>query len=486
MNPRAIDHAGNLLLAALPRENLARWLPQLEPITVRVGEVLYEMDRPQVFAYFPVTAVISLLVPTQDGRSDEVCMVGREGMAGVSIFNDNGSSTRRAVVQRAGQAFRVRGDWIQEEFDTSPSTMHLLLRYMMARSAELAQNIMCSRHHTMEQRLCRRLLQTMDRQEGSDLKMTQEQLAGLLGGRRESVTQEALKLQQAGVIRYSRGRITVLDRADLQRRSCECHALVIKMYLGRQRVPANALPARAAAKADLTTHLQRMRDEERGHLARELHDELGSLLTRAKLDLAGLKLRLDGSSPEVDQRMQHLGQMINMGIAFSRRVVEGLHPSSLTNLGLAPSLAILARDFEKTSGISTEICAAHVEVDPETQLTIYRVVQESLNNVSKYAGAGHVGVTLLDCGPELVVGVRDDGRGFDTAAAGPASHGLASMRHRVQACAGEFTVSSSLGEGTIVVAVLPRCDVLHGTAPRPASLGPADQSTERPSPASSR
>ncbi len=210
-----------------------------------------------------------------------------------------------------------------------------------------------------------------------------------------------------------------------------------------------------AVRADLATYLQMMRDQERGDLARELHDELGSLLTRAKLDLAGLKLRLDHCSDEVDQRLQHLGEMINMGIAFSRRVVEGLHPSSLTNLGLAASLAILARDFGQSAGVEAEVRVDEVDVDASTQLAIYRLIQESLNNASKYAAARKVSISLLDLGPNLIVAVRDDGRGFETGAAGTSSHGLASMRHRVEACGGKFTVSSNPGAGTLVVAVLP-------------------------------
>ncbi|MBC7603182.1 MAG: helix-turn-helix domain-containing protein [Ramlibacter sp.] len=451
-----LDPTANGLLAALSREDIARWLPHLKPVILRVGEVLHEPGRPALYSYFPLTAVVSLLVPTQDGRCDEVCVVGREGMLGVSLFMDAGTSASRAVVQSAGMALRVPADWIQREFANSPSTMQLLLRYMMTRGAELAQSVVCSRHHTLTQRLCRRLLQGLDRQEGAELRTTQEQLAGLLGVRRESITEEALKLQRAGLIRYARGHITLLDRTGLEQRTCECYALGKNGYLRLAREPADASHVSQAVRGDLATHLQKIRDQERGDLARELHDELGSLLTRAKLDLAGLKLRLDGGSAEVDQRMQHLGEMINLGIAFSRRVVEGLHPSSLTNLGLAASLVILGHDFERESGIVTDVHADEAEVDAQTQLAIFRVVQESLNNISKYANAHRVGVTLLDWGSELMVTVRDDGCGFDPGVAGTASHGLASMRHRVQSCGGEFTVSSQPGTGVIVVAMLPR------------------------------
>ena len=198
-----------------------------------------------------------------------------------------------------------------------------------------------------------------------------------------------------------------------------------------------------------------MRDEERGELARELHDELGALLTCAKLDVAGLKSRVGGASTEIDQRLAHLGEMINNGIAFSRRVVEGLHPSSLANLGLKASLEILAREFALNSGITMSTRIDEVDIDAETQLTVYRVVQESLNNASKYAAAAQGRVVLLDCDDDVVLAVSDDGRGFDTAAMGTSSHGLAGMRHRVEARGGQFTVSSVKGTGTLVVAVLP-------------------------------
>jgi signal transduction histidine kinase len=413
-------------------------------------------------------------VPTQDGGCDEVCVVGSEGMTGVAIFMDGGESTNRAVVQGAGRAFRMHPAWIRREFASEPRVSDLLLRYTMARSAELAQSVVCGRHHTTEQRLCRRLLQAIDRQEGSELRMTQEQLAGLLGVRRESITSEALKLQRAGAIRYSRGHIRVLDRECLLQHSCECYSMMAGVYQRLAAAPAESPAPRPPVVDDLATHLQKMRDQERGDLARELHDELGSLLTRAKLDLAGLERRLEGkSSPEVDQRMQHLGEMINLGIAFSRRVVEGLHPSSLTNLALAASLVNLTRDFEKGTGIQTQLRMDEVEVDDETRLAIYRLVQEALNNISKYAAARRVGVTMLNRGSDVVVAVRDDGRGFDTAAAGPPSHGLASMDHRIKSCAGELTIRSSPGAGTVVAAVLPvRRACIDPGCPKPLVVRP--------------
>jgi signal transduction histidine kinase len=357
--------------------------------------------------------------------------------------------------------------------------MRVLLGYSLELSAQVAQTAVCSRHHTLDQRLCRRLLQGLDRQQGSEVVMTQDQLAGLLGVRRESITLEANKLQKAGVVRYSRGHIQVLDRLSLERRACGCHAVVQRQSDRRPAPPAAVLPAlvdtnwghafadaqnlgnvlapsRSVALADLATYLQQMREQERGDLARELHDELGALLTCAKLDVAGLKSCLNGASTETDQRLQHLGEMINRGIAFSRRVVEDLHPSSLANLGLTASLEILAREFGKNSGIEMATHLEEVDIDETAQLAVYRVVQESLNNASKYAKASEARIVLLDCGGEIVITVRDNGRGFDTAAVEMFSHGLAGMRHRVESCGGQFTVSSEPGRGTVISAVLPK------------------------------
>lgn len=220
--------------------------------------------------------------------------------------------------------------------------------------------------------------------------------------------------------------------------------------------PAEALhPLQGTSVSELATHLQRMREEERADLARELHDELGALLTRAKLDVAGLKLRLDSAPAEVGARLQHLGDTINSGIAFSRRVVEGLHPSSLEHLGLAPALEILAREFQANTGIATSTDLQDVELDAEAQLTVYRLVQEALNNTSKYAAATSAWIALIDRGPDVLLAVRDNGAGFDMATR-PSGHGLAGMHHRVKSCAGVLMVTSSPGHGTFIAAMLPQ------------------------------
>ena len=225
--------------------------------------------------------------------------------------------------------------------------------------------------------------------------------------------------------------------------------------------------------SNLASYLQQMRDQERGDLARELHDELGSLLTGAKLEVASLKLRLDGASPDIQGRLKHLAETINGGIAFSRRVVEGLHPSSLKNLGLRASLDILAREFGSTTGIAMTTELEDADLDEAAQLTVYRVAQESLNNTSKYAQATEARIVMLDCGGDVVVTVRDNGVGFEPAAVGTSSHGLAGMHHRVGACGGQLTVSSATGSGTLLAAVFPK---QRATAALevPAAPDPAD------------
>lgn len=212
---------------------------------------------------------------------------------------------------------------------------------------------------------------------------------------------------------------------------------------------------RTASLAELATHLQQVRETERAHLARELHDELGALLTAAKLDVARLKSRLGAPAPEIGQRLVHLTETLNSGIALKRRIIEDLRPSSLSNLGLNASLEILAREFSEHSGIEVTASLEPVELDESSQLTVYRMVQESLTNVAKYAEAGQVEISMRSYGNHVEVDVKDDGKGFDAAQARPSTHGLAGMRHRVEAAGGRLAVASTPGKGTRISAVLP-------------------------------
>lgn len=213
---------------------------------------------------------------------------------------------------------------------------------------------------------------------------------------------------------------------------------------------------RTASLAQLATHLQQVREEERGHLARELHDELGALLTAAKLDVARLKSKLGGQPPEIGERLQHLTTTLNSGIALKRRIIEDLRPSSLANLGLTAALEILAREFSERSGIEIATSIEDVELDEAGQLTVYRLVQESLTNVGKYAEAAQVDISVRSYSNHVEVEIKDDGKGFDLKAVRRSTHGLAGMRHRVEAAGGRFVVASQPGAGTRLSAVLPK------------------------------
>jgi CRP-like cAMP-binding protein len=234
-----VDAKSNRLLAALPDAEWLRWLPQLESVEMPLGQVLYESGATLSHVYFPTTAIVSLLYVMENGASAEIAVVGNEGIVGVSLFMGGGSTPSRAVVQSAGQGFRLDAQTMQDEFDRAGTVMHILLRYTQALITQMAQTAVCNRHHSVDQQLCRWLLLSLDRLRGNELVMTQELIANMLGVRREGVTESAHKLQLAGLIRYARGHITVLDRPGLERRTCECYAVVKKEY-------DRLLPARAA------------------------------------------------------------------------------------------------------------------------------------------------------------------------------------------------------------------------------------------------
>jgi CRP-like cAMP-binding protein len=226
----APDPKTNHLLGALPSADLQRWLPQLEAVEMPLGHVLYESGRTLSHVYFPTTAIVSLLYVMENGASAEIAVVGNEGLVGISLFMGGESTPSRAVVQSAGQGLRLRSNAIKDEFEQAGPVMHLLLRYTQALITQMAQTAVCNRHHSLDQQLCRWLLLSLDRLQGSELVMTQELIANMLGVRREGVTEGALRLQKLGLIRYSRGRITVLDRPALENRTCECYAVVKKEY----------------------------------------------------------------------------------------------------------------------------------------------------------------------------------------------------------------------------------------------------------------
>ena len=228
--PIGHDPKSNHLLAALPEAEWARWLPQLEWVKMSLGDVLYESGTKQTHIYFPTTAIVSLLYVMESGASAEIAVVGYLGAVGISLFMGGESTPSRAVVQSAGQGFRLPASVIKGEFNRSGPVMHLLLRYTQALITQMAQTAVCNRHHTLDQQLCRWLLLSLDRLYCDELVMTQELIANMLGVRREGVTEAAVKLQKAGLIQYARGHITVLDRKGLEKRSCECYAVVKKEY----------------------------------------------------------------------------------------------------------------------------------------------------------------------------------------------------------------------------------------------------------------
>ena len=227
--PAPPDPRKNHLLAALPDAEWQRWLPQLELVEMPLGQVLYESGSTLSHVYFPITSIVSLLYVMEDGASAEIAVVGNEGIVGIALFMGGESTPSRAVVQSTGQGLRLRARAIKDEFGRAP-VLHLLLRYTQALITQMAQTAVCNRHHSLDQQLCRWLLLSLDRLHGSELTMTQELIANMLGVRREGVTESALKLQKLGLIRYSRGRITVLDRPKLEKRTCECYAVVKKEY----------------------------------------------------------------------------------------------------------------------------------------------------------------------------------------------------------------------------------------------------------------
>jgi CRP-like cAMP-binding protein len=224
------DRNANHLLAALPNVVSTRWVAHLEDVELSLGQVLYESGGTLSHVYFPTTAIVSLLYVMENGASAEIAVVGNEGIVGISLFMGGESTPSRAVVQSAGRGLRLKAQMMKDEFNQAGPVLHLLLRYTQALITQMAQTAVCNRHHSLDQQLCRWLLLSLDRLQGDELVMTQELIANMLGVRREGVTEGALKLQQAGLIRYARGRITVLDRDGLERRTCECYAVVKSEY----------------------------------------------------------------------------------------------------------------------------------------------------------------------------------------------------------------------------------------------------------------
>jgi CRP-like cAMP-binding protein len=220
----------NRILAALPREDYGRLFAFLEFISMPLGKIIYEPGSPITHAYFPTTSIVAPLYGVENGASVQLSIIGNEGLTGISSLLGSGSTPAGVVVQSAGEGYRVKAGVLKKEFDLRGRLQHLVLRFTQAQITQTAQNAVCNRHHNIEQQLCRFLLMSLDRLPGHELKMTHEQIAIMLGVRRESVTQAALKLQTIGAIHYSRGHITVVDREELENSVCECYTVVNGEY----------------------------------------------------------------------------------------------------------------------------------------------------------------------------------------------------------------------------------------------------------------
>ena len=218
--------AQNNLLAALPAADFERLLPDLELVPLPLGMAVYESGSKLDYVHFPTDCIVSLLYVMKDGASAEIAIVGHDGLVGVALFMGGESTPSRAVVQSAGHAYRLSSKILKREFEHGGPLQHLLLRYTQALITQMAQTAVCNRHHSVEQQLCRWLLLSLDRLPSSELRMTQELIANMLGVRREGVTEAAGKLQTDGLIQYNRGHIRVLDRPKLEERVCECYAVV--------------------------------------------------------------------------------------------------------------------------------------------------------------------------------------------------------------------------------------------------------------------
>ena len=229
---------GNHLLAALPREEFERLRPNLQPVSLALGKVIYESGEQMDYVYFPTTSHVSLLYTMIDGSTAEMGLVGQEGIVGIALFMGGETTPNRAMVQGAGGAYRMKSKSMLDEFKRGGEFQHLLLRYTQALITQISQTAVCNRLHSVEQRLCRWLLMTHDLAQSDELQMTHEFISNMLGVRREGVTMAAQRLQEKGMISYVRGHIHIHDRAQLLAHVCECYEVVKSEHdrlLGKQK-----------------------------------------------------------------------------------------------------------------------------------------------------------------------------------------------------------------------------------------------------------
>ena len=250
-HPATLNH----LLAALPAAEFHRLEPELEPVALPLGGSVYECCERMCHVFFPISGIVSLHYVLADGATTEFALVGNGGVVGISTFMGDDSTSSRAVVVSAGHAYRLKKSVLKREFELGGPLQHLLLHYTQGLITQIAQTAVCNRHHSVEQRLCRWLLLSLDRQSGNELHMTQELIANMLGVRREGVTEASTRLRDARLIQYHRGHITVLDRPGLERRVCECYAVAkteADRLFSRKPVPRGPQAARWAGSAFLT------------------------------------------------------------------------------------------------------------------------------------------------------------------------------------------------------------------------------------------
>ena len=351
--------------------------------------------------------------------------------------------------------------WLNEYYSAEPETQALMTQVQNAADNKLAELAETNRLHD----------------EGKEEAWRDLVLSNIGAEQMDAVRSNSEKLLAHETLKVTEGRTSVLQTLMINRIGVTAMAavslLALFMYLRQttalvrlreaQRRIAQAerdqfereVVRRTAQLTELARHLQTVREDERNHLARELHDELGALLTAAKLDVARLKSRLGALTPEVAERIQHLTEGLNSGIALKRRIIEDLRPSSLSNLGLVAALEILVREWGERSEIGVDSDFQPVQLRPSGELTVYRLVQEALTNINKYAKASKVQVRLAAEDGQVLVTVRDNGIGFDIEAPQVSAHGLLGMRYRLETEGGRLLLKSSPGHGTVIEAHLP-------------------------------
>lgn len=448
------------------KENTRRWLPKVRkmalslPMALLAAIVLVGINET---GHMRSQDAVDQMAQGQTTRADvntllQSMLDAETGQRGYLL---TGNETYLQPYDKAISTVQTNMDRLRNQFMGSPDDMQefaLLSRQMSRKLAEMELSLRLRRQGNED--AWKFILNTdvgKEHMEGirtHALKLIERSDQRVSAGRDQ--IEQALMLSRIGI-----ATVTVIGLLAFYMYLRQAHAVQVvnqreQALLERERDRLEGLVRdRTATLSELANHLQQVREEERGHLARELHDELGALLTAAKLDVARLKSKIDATAPDIAERLKHLTETLNSGIALKRRIIEDLRPSSLSNLGLTAALEILAREYGERAGIEVDTSLEAVDLPDASQLTVYRMVQEALTNVGKYANAKKVLISVHAYPTHVAVDVRDDGIGFDTGSVRPASHGLAGMRHRVEAAGGRLSITSRPGNGTLLSAVLP-------------------------------